>query len=56
VLGPIDASVRAQLPARADALLTCGAPEAGGGAAAAPAFDAGAIDALHALARHATAA
>jgi len=56
VLGPIDASVRAQLPERADALLTCGAPVAADGAAAVPAFDAASIDALHALARHATAA
>lgn len=56
VLGPIDASVRAQLPARADALLTCSVPEAGDETAAVPAFDAGSIDALHELARHATAA
>jgi hypothetical protein len=54
VLGPIDASVRAGLPARADALLTM--RESATAAAAVPAFDAGTIDALHALARHATAA
>lgn len=53
VLGPIDASVRAQLPERADALLTAAETASAG---TAPAFDAGAIDALHALARHATAA
>jgi len=54
VLGPIDASVRMQLPERADALLTrrSSAVEA----AAVPAFDADSIDALHALARHANAA
>jgi hypothetical protein len=54
VLGPIDASVRAGLPERADALLTM--RESATAAAAVPAFDAGTIDALHALARHATAA
>jgi hypothetical protein len=54
VLGPIDASVRAGLPQRADALLTM--RESVAAAAAAPAFDAGTIDALHALVRHATAA
>jgi len=52
VLGPIDASVRAGLPERADALLTMRESAT----AAVPAFDAGTIDALHALARHATAA
>jgi hypothetical protein len=55
VLGPIDASVRAQLPERADALLTRAAAEGAEGAGV-PAFDAGTIDALHALARHASAA
>lgn len=54
VLGPIDASVRAQLPARANALLTCMAPAFEG--ASVPAFHAGTVDALHALARQATAA
>jgi hypothetical protein len=54
VLGPIDASVRAQLPARANALLTHAAPAFEG--AAVPAFDASSIDVLHALARQATAA
>lgn len=54
VLGPIDASVRAQLPQRADALLT--QRESASAGADVPAFDAGSIDALHALARHATAA
>lgn len=54
VLGPIDASVRAGLPARADALLTM--RESATAAAAVPAFDAETIDELHALARHATAA
>jgi len=54
VLGPIDATVRAELPARADALLTCAAPA--GAAAGVPAFDAGSIDALHALARRQSAA
>lgn len=54
VLGPIDASVRAQLPQRADALLTRRSSVAD--EAAVPAFDAGSIDALHALARHASAA
>jgi hypothetical protein len=54
VLGPIDASVRAGLPERADALLTM--RESATAAAAVPAFDAGTIEALHALARHATAA
>jgi Glycosyl transferase family 2 len=54
VLGPIDASVRAGLPDRADALLTM--RESASAAAAVPAFDAGTIDALHALVRHATAA
>lgn len=54
VLGPIDASVRMQLPQRADALLTLRASvKAAGGA---PAFDTGSIDALHALARRASAA
>jgi len=54
VLGPIDASLRAQLPQRADALLTRrrGLDEA----PAVPAFDADSIDALHALARRASAA
>jgi hypothetical protein len=54
VLGPIDASVRAQLPQRADALLT--ARRSSRAAAAVPAFDADSIDALHALARRASAA
>lgn len=54
VLGPIDASVRAQLPERADALLT--RRSAPPGATAVPAFDADTIDALHALARRANAA
>lgn len=54
VLGPIDASVRTGLPERADALLTMRTSVSA--AAAAPAFHAGTIDALHALARHATAA
>ncbi len=54
VLGPIDASVRAQLPRRADALLT--SRGASDHAPAVPAFDADAIDALHALVRHASAA
>jgi hypothetical protein len=54
VLGPIDASVRAQLPQRADALLT--ARRSSHEMAAVPAFDADSIDALHALARHANAA
>jgi len=54
VLGPIDASVRAQLPARADALLT--RRSARSDAPAVPAFDADSIDALHALARRASAA
>jgi Glycosyl transferase family 2 len=54
VLGPIDASVRAELPERADALLTMRAPTAA--AAAVPTFDAHSIEALHALARHASAA
>ncbi|HEX7290688.1 MAG TPA: hypothetical protein VF250_06110 [Conexibacter sp.] len=54
VLGPIDASVRAQLPQRADALLT--ARRAPRETASVPAFDADAIDALHALARRASAA
>jgi hypothetical protein len=54
VLGPIDASVRAGLPERADALLTM--RESASAAAAVPAFDAETIEALHALARHATAA
>jgi len=53
VLGPIDASVRARLPARADALLTSATPDAGSGV---PAFDAASIDALHALACRASAA
>jgi hypothetical protein len=61
VLGPIDASVRAQLPQRADALLTCGDGMAAVSAASAgddpvPAFDADSIEALRDLARHATAA
>jgi hypothetical protein len=54
VLGPIDASVRAQLPARADALLT--RRSVAGDLPAVPAFDADSIDALHALARRASAA
>lgn len=54
VLGPIDASVRAQLPRRADALLT--ARRSVHEAAVVPAFDADSIDALHALARRANAA
>jgi hypothetical protein len=54
VLGPIDASVRAQLPQRADALLTLRASAAS--SAAVPAFDDSSIDALHALARQASAA
>jgi hypothetical protein len=54
VLGPIDASVRAQLPARADALLT--RRPAAHDAHAVPTFDADSIDALHALARRANAA
>ena len=54
VLGPIDASVRAGLPERADALLTL--RESTAAAAGVPAFGADSIDALHALARHATAA
>ena len=54
VLGPIDASVRAELPRRADALLTLrGGSE---DAPAVPAFDAASIDELHALARRASAA
>jgi len=53
VLAPIDASVRAELPTRADALLTL---RASAGAAGAPTFDAGSIDALHALAQRASAA
>jgi hypothetical protein len=58
VLGPIDASVRAQLPQHADALLTLREPAAAaaGGEAPVPAFDADSIDALRELARHATAA
>jgi glycosyltransferase involved in cell wall biosynthesis len=54
VLGPIDASVRAGLPDRADALLT--RRESATATAAVPAFDASSIEQLHALARHATAA
>jgi glycosyltransferase involved in cell wall biosynthesis len=54
VLGPIDASVRAGLPDRADALLTM--RESASAAAAVPAFDASSIEQLHTLARHATAA
>ncbi|MBS1868285.1 MAG: glycosyltransferase family 2 protein [Actinobacteria bacterium] len=54
VLGPIDASVRAELPRRADALLTLRASASA--EAAVPAFDAGSIDALHALAQRASAA
>lgn len=54
VLGPIDANVRAQLPQRADALLTL--RESVAAEAAVPVFDAGSIDELHALARHANAA
>jgi hypothetical protein len=54
VLGPIDASVRAQLPQRADALLTLRASAAS--STAVPAFDDSTIDALHALARQASAA
>ena len=54
VLGPIDASVRAQLPQRADALLTLRESAAAG--APVPAFDDGSIEALHELARHANAA
>ena len=54
VLGPIDACVRAQLPQRANALLT--RRRAADDAPAVPAFDADSIDALHALARHANAA
>ena len=54
VLGPIDASVRAQLPERADALLT--RRRTTGYASAVPAFDADSVDALHALARRASAA
>jgi hypothetical protein len=54
VLGPIDASVRAQLPQRANALLTARRPSPG--TAAVPSFDVDSIDALHALARHANAA
>jgi hypothetical protein len=54
VLGPIDASVRAQLPQRADALLTL--RRASDDAPGVPAFDADSIDALHALARRANAA
>jgi hypothetical protein len=54
VLGPIEASVRAQLPQRADALLTLrGRSE---DAPTVPAFDADSIDELHALARRANAA
>ncbi len=58
VLGPIDASVRLQLPQRADALLTLREPAAAGagGEVPAPAFDAGSIDALHELVQRATAA
>ncbi|HKG38135.1 MAG TPA: glycosyltransferase family A protein [Conexibacter sp.] len=54
VLGPIDASVRAGLPERADALLTL--RESASAAAAVPAFGADSIEDLHALVRHATAA
>lgn len=54
VLGPIDASVRAQLPQRADALLTL--RESAVSDVPVPAFDADSIDALHELARHANAA
>ena len=54
VMGPIDASVRAGLPERADALLTM--RESATAAAAVPAFDASTIEGLHTLARHATAA
>src|SRR5215218_5490947 len=54
VLGPIDASVRAGLPERADALLTMRQSVAA--AAAVPAFGADSIEDLHALVRHATAA
>jgi len=54
VLGPIDASVRASLPERADALLTL--RESASATAPVPVFDDGTIDALHALARHADAA
>jgi glycosyltransferase involved in cell wall biosynthesis len=54
VLGPIDASVRAQLPRRADALLTL--RESAASEATVPVFDASSIDALHTLARHASAA
>jgi Glycosyltransferase like family 2 len=54
VLGPIEASVRAQLPQRADALLT--ARRSSHETAPVPAFDADSIDALHALARRANAA
>ncbi|MGN6189558.1 MAG: glycosyltransferase family 2 protein [Conexibacter sp.] len=54
VLGPIEASARAQLPQRADALLTRRGTSAD--AAGVPAFDADSIDALHALARRANAA
>jgi len=54
VLGPIDASVRTQLPQRADALLTL--RRASDDAPAVPAFDADSIDALHALARRENAA
>jgi hypothetical protein len=54
VLGPIDASVRAGLPERADALLTL--RESVVAEAPVPAFHDGSIDALHELARHANAA
>jgi Glycosyl transferase family 2 len=54
VLGPIDASVRAQLPQRADALLTLRGPS--DDAPAVPAFDADSIEELHALVRQANAA
>jgi hypothetical protein len=54
VLGPIDASVRAGLPERADALLTL--RESASAAAAVPAFGPDSIEELHTLARHATAA